>query len=132
MSESKRPATVMLGVNCPDTGCFEGRLSAVVVQHDGRQLMHLDCDDLAIEEIRMPERGPGEMRVEGEAFQILSWTSWVGNWCWDAVAMRWPEVERLLRLLQKHHATVTEAEVELYDAWENGRPIGEALEDVLQ
>lgn len=97
--------TVMLAVN----------------NEQGEPAHHLGGIILGEAELDPPGRvryaiGKGFIRIHGHKFKIGRHREWVGNWCWDSVAMRAPEALRLARLLRRKAWACTSAPVRV-SAW---------------
>lgn len=107
--------TIAFDCNNPDNGQFVGKFESVRFR------------DVLIEgpPTTIRDLGPTPFgrhaRIGRCKYRIDSWTSWVGNWCWDELEIRFPL--KLLSELRHRGFHCTEAPVWFYDAWNKSESI---------
>ena len=124
--------TLMLCVNDPNNGNHTGRVEGIEFCVPG------ELDAPIKLESSYWDWGPACRRVDGgkhlkisrRTFPIRGYSTWVGNWCWDAAIVTVETANRILAYLQSQHDprgnsywTVDHAYSEIYDAWEKGEAI---------
>lgn len=119
--------TLMFACN-GDRGQFTGHFTAFEVE----------CGDVRMEfrgpwndedgptiEFRFPvSLGPGVVIVDGIEFAAHAYMTWVGNWCWDAVSVSWPEALKIIKHLgTRPEWHMEEGPCDLFDAFDARREI---------
>lgn len=91
---------VSICCNSPDNGELIGRLCGV--DYNGMDLAHTggSC------KISFPR--PSVVRISRRTFQFRTQREWVGNWCWNALAMTRREAHRLVAYLRSQPDWVCE------------------------
>lgn len=121
--------TVSFCCNDPDNGNFAGCVAGI-------EIHGVDGCDIRFEPRRLPDpkftlvegvskrfqaKGDtGRFRVARLLFGCSAWSSWYGNWCWDATRMRFEEVLRLCRALRHAGWSCDEADVAFGEAFDLG------------
>lgn len=106
---------LMFAVNNPDNGLHTGKADAF----DFEDLLRLE--GLSITCYRI---GNISLKISRRVFPILSYGSWIGNWCWDGAQVTLQtaqDIAEYLRSLNKFDCI--QAEVSIFEAWESGAPI---------
>lgn len=116
MSDTLR---IMLAVNNPDNGVHSGYLRAV----DFADLLSVWAYDNAMT-CRLETIGVDRIRIGRRRFPILRYSTWVGNWCWDAVLVDGNVANAIAEHVRKSGKFHPEMGVsEIWDAWESGKPL---------
>ena len=81
--------TLHFACNDPDNGNFAHGFAMMEV--DGGDL-HMEFENSSFRKVPVHfdfalERGPGKVKVGRLEVEALSYKSWYGNWCWDAVSV---------------------------------------------
>lgn len=80
--------TLNFACNDPDNGNFTGRFDRMEV--DGGDLhMEFECGCHPSQGVRI--RFEEVAKIGRKKIQYLQYKNWYGNWCWDAIWVRWPE-----------------------------------------
>lgn len=114
---------IMLAVNDPDNGIETGYVRAI------------DFDDLLSVWAYDPVMtcrcvGNDKLRLGRRVFPIQGYTTWVGNWCWDAVSVDIETANAIAEHIRKSGKFSPEQGViEVWDAWDNGQPIDLRIAD---
>src|SRR5688572_27825052 len=64
------------------------------------------------------------LKISHRQFPILSYSTWIGNWCWDGARVTIPvanAIANYLRSLNKFNCI--QGEASLYDAWDEKQSI---------
>lgn len=102
-----------------------------------RQLWAIDFDSLIhLESNIMPDPGvtcyrcdDHHVRIGRRKFPIIGYAFWVGNWCWDAIAVSIETANNILAYIQSLRIRdfkkygLEEAQTELWDAYEHSDKI---------
>lgn len=112
---SDKTLLLMFAVNNPENGVQMG----VSVAFDFDNLFHLEGNTIVCRYIE-----PDKLKIGRRIFPILSYGTWIGNWCWDGAEVTLETASQIATYLQSlNRFDCHEAEESLYDAWENGSPI---------
>lgn len=105
---------------------------------NGMPLYRLDglsIDDfIQLEPIDRPLRckrvGNNHLRIGKNIYRIYGYGTWVGNWCWDAVTVDVEVAQQILEYVRStEHYNCFEAEISLFEAWDNGTPLVLPIEE---
>lgn len=108
---------IMLAVNDPDNGCHSGYLRAV----DFDDLLSVWAYDNAMTCRYISDH---KLRIGRRVFPIQGYTTWVGNWCWDAISVDYDTANAIAEHIRNSGKFSPEQGViEVWDAWDNGLPI---------
>lgn len=86
---------VSLCVNDPDNGVADGRVSGLSISHlsiDVESGHWRQSDNPSYEHLARENK----IRVGRFKYPIFGYRSWVGNWCWDEVALTHDDARRLI------------------------------------
>ena len=109
---------LLLCVNHPANGEPTGRIVALEIL----DVIALEAPEPAPACLIRPSRGL--VRLAGRTYRLLGYAAWVGNWCWDEVALAEEDaVDILDRLRKTERWACTEAESGVYRKWERGEKI---------
>lgn len=108
---------LMFCVNEPDYGQNTGKADAF--EFDGFDTMKIEGLPVTCKRI-----GRDKLKISRRTFPILSYGSWIGNWCWDGARVTVEtanEIAAYLKSLGKFDCV--EGEESLYDAWHENKII---------
>jgi hypothetical protein len=109
-----------LAVNDHRNGEPTGRIRAL----DILDVISLEAPEPPPTCVIYPYRTPPHLEIDGYPYWIEGYTSWVGNWCWDAVTVSDDDaVDILDRLRKTERWTITEGERGVYGKWKRGEKI---------
>ncbi len=126
--------TVSFACNNPDNGLPTGKVAAVCI--------HGSCDielegpnypepSNILREVEKPVDAPDRcdrgFKLGRYTFPCYGWTSYYGNWCWDATRMTGIDVLVLLRTLRELGYRCVASDVDFGEAYDGGRELTPAL-----
>jgi hypothetical protein len=122
--------TVSLCCNDPDNGMPLGRVCAIEIGDNefeapdggffgGGNKLRIGL----AKPFRSPSRCNQAFKISRRIFPCCGWTSWYGNWCWDATRMTGVDVLQLIRYLREIGWKMTAGGIELGDAFDSGADI---------
>lgn len=106
----KATAIIHFACNDPDNGLFDGK--TMMASYGDVELEAPGWQSYAFTE------GEGFIRIHRRKFEIVGSQDWVGNWCWNAYALRRDEAKRLLLTLRANGWRCTCGPCRWYD-WFN-------------
>jgi len=112
---------ISLACNDPRNGNPTGYVDAIQVRPDGdiESIMQLVGGRLSLRMFHSANsKKPREIKIGHIILRIHSYSTWVGNWCWDEASADTDQVERLLAYLQRRGWTCEQGESTLYEKWE--------------
>ena len=112
---------ISLACNDPRNGNPTGYVDAIQVRPAGdiESLMQLVGGRLSLRMFYSANsKKPREIKIGHIILRIHSYSTWVGNWCWDEASADTDQVERLLAYLQRRGWTCEQGESTLYEKWE--------------
>ncbi len=122
---------VDLAVNDPANGQFAGECDMLTIGG----VITLEGDPTWVRLCNFEHGGAHEINrlfMCGCSLQVFSYRQWVGNWCWDAVEIQVKSAAGFMQLLRESsHWTCTEAESDLFEAYQSGQPLFPALKRAL-
>jgi hypothetical protein len=116
---------LMIAVNDADNGAFTGRARGFNFDYPGSADIALSLENNDWNGDMVCRRvGADRLRIGRRVFSILSYGTWIGNWCWDGVTVEnhvAQAIAEYLRATGKWHPDMGYAE--LWDAWDSDAPI---------
>ncbi len=110
-----RRIVVHFACNDPRNGEFDGRASACKFDRWELELSHNDWERGAAFTVDYKML---RFRIHRVWFPFTSSKEWVGNWCWNAYAMKRPQALRLILLLRDHDWTCEGGALRMCEWWE--------------
>lgn len=116
---------VMLCVNDPDNGSPLGLIDGVEIGElplrlEGPQGFDREFGPIGTTSFASTS---STITVGGQVFRHRGYSTWVGNWCWDAAHMTVDAVLALLNHLKAEGWDCHEAEESLYERWRRPQPL---------
>lgn len=112
--------TLMLAVN-DYRGNPAWRIERVNLRGDGDTTMDLSAGIWPPSRCPKFTRGDGWIRISRRKFAVGSYTTWVGNWCWDAVRITFPVAVEIVTYLRDLKWHMEGGDCRLGELWESGR-----------
>lgn len=111
---SKQTIFLMFCTNDPDNGSHTGRSDSFEFD----DLMRLEGGSVVCRHIG------NSIKIHRRKYPILSYGSWIGNWCWDGARVTVETANAIANYLQSlDEFSCNEAEEGLYEAWQAKQPI---------
>lgn len=108
---------IMFAVNELDYGQNTGKADAF--EFDGFDTLKIEGLPVCCKRI-----GNDMIRISRRKFPIISYRSWIGNWCWDGARVTIETANQIANYLRSTGKfECVEGEESIYTAWNNGIPI---------